>query len=211
MTGSRHATTRLSAPEVAAFTVYYVVDRPRTGSSFVGDWIARRLNILNAGEVWQTMREFERGGTPAMTPGIDRWGDPIARQEKRHEVLADPFWSQVTAREDADPYAELVAKARLKWQAIVDCSKTDAGIARYKALGCEVVVIHTVRAFSTWSKSVRCYRAQFDLPGRSVARLLVNYVRINRRLSRYRTAGARTAHDRFRRRPAPRGTAPDRA
>lgn len=189
MTDLPPAATAPSAPQGAPFTVYYVVGRPRTGSTFVGDWIARQLNILNAGEVWQTMREFECAGIPAPFPGTDRWADPAARQEKRRGILADPFWSKVMASADADTYAVLVGTARQNWQAMVDCSKTDAGIARYKTLGCEVVVIHTVRAFSTWSKSVRRYRTEFDLPGRSAGRLLVNYLRINRRLSRYRAVG----------------------
>lgn len=171
------------------FTVFYVVGRPRTGSSFVGDWIAARRNILNAGEVWQTMREFEIAGTPSLKPGVDRWGDPTSRKEKRREILADPFWSEVLARKCADPYAAIVATAKEKWPAMVDCSKTDLGVARYKALGCKVIVIHTVRAFSSWSKSVNRYRIKSELSERSTARLLVNYIRLNRHMSRYRKMG----------------------
>lgn len=72
-----------------------------------------------------------------------------------------------------------------QWSAFFDCSKIDEGIERYRELGCDVVVIHTVRAYSTWVRSMMKYRARYKLgqPGR--IRLLIGYLRINRRLACY--------------------------
>lgn len=180
---------QLNLDNAVPFTVFYIVGRPRTGSTFVGDWVARRLGILNAGEVWQTMRELEVTGTPTLVKGQDRWADPKARKIKRDEILADPLWSRVFAHAGRDAYSELIATARTQAQALVDCSKTDEGIERFRALGCKVVVIHTIRAFSTWSTSVDRYRAEYGLPRRSRLRLLYGYIRINRRLSKYKEEG----------------------
>lgn len=46
--------------------IYYVVGLPRTVSTFVGDRIARKLNIVNAGEVWQTFRSVALVSAPSV-------------------------------------------------------------------------------------------------------------------------------------------------
>lgn len=165
--------------------VYYVVGRPRSGSTFVGDWIARELDILNAGEVWQTVRTLSLDDKGGPIEGEGRWARPEARAAKNAEICADPFWSQVFSDPDLDPYAALVEKVQSRWSAFVDCSKTDEGIERYRQLGCKVIVVHTVRAYSTWVRSVRAYREQHDLARYGRLRLLVSYIRNNRRLARY--------------------------
>lgn len=169
------------------FTVYYVVGQPRSGSTFVGDWIARDRNILNAGEVWQTFRSLGQVHEPGFETGTGRWARPAERAAKNAEIMADPFWSQVAAGDaEQTPYARLLHEARTRGDGLVDCSKTDSGLQAYLNLGCRVVVVHTVRAFGTWSASMRKYHQRHDLPPVASWRLLQAYVRINRRLAMYR-------------------------
>lgn len=63
--------------------VYYIVGRPRSGSTFVGDWIARELGILNAGEVWQTLRTLKALRPGALKDQTERWTQPKARASKK--------------------------------------------------------------------------------------------------------------------------------
>ena len=91
--------------------VYYVVGRPRSGSTFVGDWIARELDILNAGEVWQTLRTLNAVDPGALRDGEGRWTRPEARAAKEVEIRANPFWSRVLERPGDDLYAALVETA----------------------------------------------------------------------------------------------------
>lgn len=169
--------------------VYYVVGRPRSGSTFVGDWIARELDVLNAGEVWQTLRTLNALGPDALKEETGRWTQPEARAAKELEIRANPFWSRVMERapvsDNDNPYAALVETVKERWSAFVDCSKTDEGIERYQELGCDVVVIHSVRAYSTWVRSVMRYQDEYSLTPHSRLRLLVSYIRNNRRLARY--------------------------
>lgn len=178
--------------------VYYVVGRPRSGSTFVGDWIARRLAIINAGEVWQTMRAVEAVELPGFDDGGGRWSKTEARAEKKQEILDDPFWSRVFSLNRDDPYAALIETVETEGDALVDCSKTDMGIERYNKLGCEVVVIHTVRAYSTWVRSVMRYRSDYGIARHGRLRLLASYVRNNLRLARlsrtYRYHAVRQEH-----------------
>jgi hypothetical protein len=168
---------------VTGFTVYYVVGHPRTGSSFVGDQVARRLDIVNAGEVWQTFRSVGLVKEPGFDDGPGRWARPKERAFKNDEIAANPFWAQVLKRAiDDDPYTALVREAEARAAGLVDCSKTDRGVARYEALGCQVVVIHTVRAFSSWAASMRKYQNRQGLPVMSHFRLLLSYLRFNHRM-----------------------------
>jgi hypothetical protein len=167
------------------FTVYYIVGLPRTGSTFVGDWIARRLGIVNAGEVWQTLRTMDR-----VTSGgnVGFWGLPENKASKAMAISTNSFWSDVLARPELDPYAALLAVVGQQWNAMVDCSKTDRGIAHYRALGCRVVVIHTVRAFTAWQASVVKYNQKYALPVPSRMRLALRYLKLNRRYCTLRRA-----------------------
>lgn len=165
------------------FTVYYVVGQPRSGSTFVGDYIARMLEIVNAGEVWQTFRSVGLVIEPGFDSGQGRWARPEERATKNAEIANDPFWSQVLERaKSGDPYAALVAEAGARAKGLVDCSKTDRGLAHYQALGCRVVVIHSLRAFSSWSDSMRKYQVKQGLPVISRPRLLLSYLRFNRQM-----------------------------
>ena len=125
-------------------TVYYVVGLPRTGSTFVGDWIARHLNALNAGEVWQTFRSLGLVHEPGFDGSQGRWAQPDTRAKKNVEIKAHPFWSKVLARSCDDPYAALIAEAGRHSRALVDCSKDDRGVKRYEELGCSVEIVHTL-------------------------------------------------------------------
>ncbi|RYH07471.1 hypothetical protein [Tropicimonas sp. IMCC6043] len=169
--------------------VYYLVGQPRSGSTFVGDWIARRLEAVNAGEVWQTMLAAGRLTDPTFDARSERWGKPEFRAAKRAEIEADPFWAEVLARPEGDPYAALLSVGGKKSDVLVDTSKTDHAVERYRALGCDVTVVHTIRAFSTWAASVRRYRTQYDQTPRSRARLLLAYLRRNRQFRNYRRTG----------------------
>ncbi|MBV7395634.1 hypothetical protein [Mameliella sediminis] len=166
-------------------TVYYIVGRPRSGSTFVGNWIAQQLDILNAGEVWQTFRAMDR---VEATGELGRWGEPENKRAKAAEISGNAFWSDVLARPEQDPYAALLAVAGPRWGALVDCSKTDRGIERYRALGCRVVVVHTVRAFTSWQASLTGYRRKYDLSVPSRGRLLLNYLRLNRQYREWRNS-----------------------
>lgn len=184
----QNANQAISAPASTArppIDVYYVAGQPRSGSTFVGDWVARHLNTVNAGEVWQTLRAMDRVQEENFTARTERWADPEQKARKRTEIEAIPFWADVLSRSIADPYEALVSVAAERGGAIVDTSKTDRGIARYEALGCNVVVIHTARAFSTWSRSVIKYRSQYNISVPSKLRLLRGYIKLNRRYSAY--------------------------
>lgn len=163
------------------FTVYYVVGQPRTGSTFVGDWVARKLNIINAGEVWQTFRSVSLVNEPGFEGGPGRWARAEERAAKNSEIVADPFWSRVLTRvSNNDPYAALLAEAGSQAIGLVDCSKSDHGVARYEALGCRVIVIHTIRAFSSWAASMQKHQRRLGIPVISRPRLLLSYLRVNR-------------------------------
>lgn len=171
------------------FTVYYVVGQPRSGSTFVGDRLARSQGLVNAGEVWQTFRSVGLVQEPGFDSGRGRWARPKNRQEKNMAIAADPFWSQVLQAEQdgdalGDPYKALIEQAKKRTNGLVDCSKGDWGIAEYERLGCRVHVVHSVRAFTSWSTSMIKYQKQFSLPVRSRLRLLLAYLRVNRRLKR---------------------------
>lgn len=164
-----------------SLTVVYILGQPRTGSSFVGDWIARQQRVLNAGEVWQTFRTLGDVTEAGFDAAGGRWAQPGARAEKRAQIKADPFWAEVLTAPAADPYARLIHAAQGRGQALVDCSKSDHGLARYEALGCQLVLVHSVRAFSTWATSMHKYRARHDLAPMPGWRLLRAYLRLNRR------------------------------
>ncbi len=177
-----------TAPQDGAtepFTVYYVIGRPRSGSTFVGDYIARRLDIPNAGEVWQTFRSVKAVDDQRFEKGRGRWVRPQQRAAKNAEIFAHPFWSALLARPEQDPYAALVAEARERANGLVDCSKTTNGVACYEALGCKVVVVHTIRAYSTWARSMRTYHKTYGLSEFSSLKLLSSYVRGNLDFRKY--------------------------
>lgn len=165
------------------FTVYYIVGQPRTGSTFVGDWLARKLNIVNAGEVWQTFRSVSLVNEPGFEGGSGRWARAEEQAAKNSKIATDPFWSRVLSRvSDSDPYAALLAEAGTRAIGLVDCSKTDRGIVHYKALGCRVVVIHTIRSFSSWAASMQKHQRRHRLPVNGRLRLLLSYLSFNRRM-----------------------------
>jgi len=164
-----------------SFTVIYILGQPRTGSSFVGDWIARQQRILNAGEVWQSFRTLGDVTEPGFDAAQGRWAQSGGRAEKRAQIEADPFWAEVIAAPGDSPYVRLIHVAAQRGQALVDCSKSDHGLAAYEALGCYLVLVHSVRAFSTWAASMGKYRAQHGLAPLSGLRLLRAYLRLNRR------------------------------
>ena len=87
------------------FTVYYVVGLPRTGSTFVGDWIARHLNALNAGEVWQTFRSLglvhEPG--PVRAPNLMNETSAIPLQRSRRSSDALSSHPRKYCQYEADP------------------------------------------------------------------------------------------------------------
>ncbi len=169
------------------FTVYYVVGQPRSGSTFVGDWIARDRRILNAGEVWQTFRSLGFVSDAGFEKSGGRWARPEERERKNEEIRSDSFWSLVISEIDLAPYESLIRQAKIIGNGMVDCSKTDKGIERYLALGCEVVVIHTQRSFSTWATSMQGYNQRHQLPYVSRWRLLLAYLRVNLRHRRWTT------------------------
>ncbi|MGI3212204.1 hypothetical protein ACROSR_13930 [Roseovarius tibetensis] len=145
--------------------------------------MARKLDIINAGEVWQTFRSVGLVNEPGFDGGQGRWARVEERATKNSEIVGDPFWSNVLARvSDSDPYAALLAEAGARAVGLVDCSKTDRGLARYDALRCRIVVVHTIRSFSSWAASMRKYQWRLGLPVISRSRLLISYVRINRRM-----------------------------
>lgn len=168
-----------------SFTVYYIVGQPRSGSTFVGDHIARSLNIVNAGEVWQTFRTMNlvRDG---LGRGHGRWHKGDQKKVKASKISSNPFWYRVLGQHEKNPYSALVNVAASHWGGLVDCSKTDVGIDEYRALGCRVEVIHTVRAFTTWQASLTNYRHKYGLSVPRRGRLLLNYIKLNRRYRRYR-------------------------
>lgn len=164
------------------FTVYYVVGQPRTGSTFVGDRIARLNGIVNAGEVWQTFRSVGLVEQPGFEGSPAPWARPKAREKKNEAIRSDAFWRGVLAlAEKTEPYRALVEHAGTVAYALVDCSKTDRGIERYLDIGCKVVVIHTTRAFGSWAASVRKHAIRNQLPVPKKWRLLLAYIRLNRR------------------------------
>lgn len=164
-----------------SFTVYYVVGQPRTGSTFVGDRIARLQNVVNAGEVWQTFRSVGLVTQPGFDDSRAPWARREVRAEKNREIKADPFWSEVLLRaEHLQCYSALVQQASLDAQGLVDCSKTDIGIGYYLELGCEVVVVHSVRAFGSWAASMQKHAFRHGLPQQNSLRLLASYLRVNR-------------------------------
>lgn len=169
------------------FTVYYVVGNPRSGSSFVGDWIARDRQIINAGEVWQTFRSKAAVEEPKFDEGKGRWARPEERAKKNASIDADPFWVDVFDEGNSAPYRNLVLTARQRAIGLVDCSKTDRGLYYYKELNCRIVIVHTVRAFTTWALSMQKYAKRHELPETSQMKLLRGYIRSNRRYARLKS------------------------
>ena len=162
-------------------TVYYIVGLPRSGSTFVGDWIARQLGGVNAGEVWQTFRAVELVRCPQFQAGDGYWAEPNRKAAKREQIKQSEFWTSIidAASHHNDPYSALVERAGAQSQVLVDCSKVDNGIADYERLGCKVIVVHTLRSFSTWSASMKKYQAKLALPRRNSLRLFLTYLRMN--------------------------------
>lgn len=72
---------------MSEFTVYYVVGLPRTGSTFVGDRIARKLNIVNAGEVWQTFRSVALVSAPSVESQPSIWALLYEPATKNQQLL----------------------------------------------------------------------------------------------------------------------------
>ncbi|WP_404324957.1 hypothetical protein HA399_10770 [Cobetia sp. UIB-001] len=172
-----------------SITIYYVVGQPRSGSTFVGDWLARRLNTINAGEVWQTFRSLKLVHDADFENSRGRWVQAEAREEKNKEINVNPFWNAVLLQDNTEPYSSLIKEAKNKSKSLVDTSKNDNGIAFYRSLGCKVVVIHTIRGFTTWARSMNKYQSEYGLNKISLARLLFNYIKFNTAFKRYNNSG----------------------
>ena len=166
--------------------IYCIVGLPRSGSTFAGEWLARRLDAVNVGESWQTFRAVE---LVDQSPRRWRENSPIARERraaKAQAIMQDPFWRKIVSSGADDPYRELLGAVGQWSDVVVDCSKVDLALRRYLELGCEVRVIHTVRPFSSWSRSMRRYHEHYGLAGFTRPRLLGAYLKRNRSLTRWR-------------------------
>ncbi|MBU3007659.1 hypothetical protein [Cobetia amphilecti] len=170
-------------------TIYYVVGQPRSGSTFVGDWLARKLSTINAGEVWQTFRSLKLVYDANFEKNNGRWVQPEARKNKNTEIKGNPFWSEVLLQYDTDPYAALVSVSSRKSCSLIDTSKTDKGIVYYRSLGYKVIVIHTIRSFTSWAESMNKYQSRYKLKKYGIVRLLHSYVKSNLAYRRYRKCG----------------------
>lgn len=182
----RQSTSAASIGRFPTVKVYYILGLPRSGSTFVGDWLARHLNAVNAGETWQTFRTAGLVLDPAFERGGGKWFRSELRDRKIEQIAANAFWAPIIASAPDAPYPLFVEHAR-KWSdIIVDCSKVDRALPHYLALGCEVHVVHVVRAFSSWSCSMNKHRARDGRPAWSRLRMLGAYVRANRAGARWR-------------------------
>lgn len=164
-------------------TVLYIIGQPRSGTTYVADWLAKRHGMINAGEVWQTLRclrlvddqHFDRMGQV--------WNKPHLRAVKSKKILEHPFWVEVANKSANDnPYHSLVSVANLWGAGLVDSSKVDRGLQFYRQIGCSVMIIHVVRSFSTWSASIQKHQRRVGQKPMSRIRLLISYLRQNRRL-----------------------------
>lgn len=172
--------------EPRKFTVYYIVGQARTGSTFVADWIARTLNIPNIGEAWQTFRSLGLVQQEGFQPDRSLWARQAMREKKNSEILSHWFWEPIVKPLPQKPYESLLKHCSRFSTSLVDSSKTDLGIRFYKSLGCKVVIVHTIRAFTTWSQSMRNYQAANALSKLSYLRLILAYIRANRSIKKYK-------------------------
>lgn len=165
--------------------VFYLVGLPRSGSTFVGDWIARSVGAVNVGESWQTLRTIGLVDDQEYVRKGGKWQRPDRRAEMLERISSDEFWSSFRMDDRCSPYRKLLHVAAGYSDIVVDCSKVDYAIPMYRELGCDIRVVHVIRAFSTWSRSVNRYRAANDFAQLSSARLLYSYFTVNRLLSKW--------------------------
>jgi hypothetical protein len=161
-----------------------VVGLPRSGSTYVGTWIAHRRGIVNAGEVWQTFRTLGLVEQKGFREETHKWAKPDKREAKKQKVVESEFWRNVIENCGEDPYFSLLSLVSKKHDELVDTSKLIFGLNRYDYLGCEICVVHTVRSFSSWRDSFSKYHQEEHKVPASFPRMLFSYVKVNRTLSR---------------------------
>jgi hypothetical protein len=164
--------------------VYYVVGLPRSGSTYVGTWIAHRRGIVNAGEVWQTFRTLGLVEQKGFREETHKWAKPDKREAKKQKVLESEFWCSVIEDYEEDPYFSLLSLVSKTHDELVDTSKLTFGLKKYNCLGCEICVVHTIRSFSSWRESFSKYHQEEHKAPISFLRMLFSYVKVNRTLSR---------------------------
>lgn len=173
--------------DVGGLVIFCVIGLPRSGSTFIGDWIARETNGINAGETWQTFRTSGLISDPRFERRAWKWVSGRGREQKAAQIVADPFWSKVMADAGSNPYRALTNIAKEDSGVLVDCSKVDKPLDAYISLGYEVRIVHSVRPFTTWSQSIRKYEIQHGRRPQLALRLLLSYIRVNRALGKWRS------------------------
>ena len=166
--------------ELRGYPVYYVVGLPRTGSTFLGDWVARRVGALNAGEVHQTLWALGQIDDQRYETQKRFHSKPDQREKTLEAAQTDDFWREIMSPGSVDPYRKLIDVASKTSGALVDTSKVDRGVPGYVAAGAAVQVLHIVRPFAAWKASMVKHQrrmAQPEIPG---PRLLASFVRNNR-------------------------------
>ena len=154
-----------------------ILGLPRSGSTFVGDWLARKCSAVNVGESWQTLRTLGLVAHPSYANRCGKWSSRRHRDTKLGLIKQDPFWSAVADTPSANPFASVLREAAAHSDVIVDCSKTTHALAAYQALGCQIAAVHLIRPFSTWAKSMNRYSTEDGQRQRSKPRLLYAYLR----------------------------------